>query len=219
VFIKSLNHFFMSFNENNYIPEESSSQKVFSFIWDLLKVIVVSLLIILPVRYFLIKPFYVKGASMEPTFHDNEYLIINEVSYGLKIPFSEGKYFEVGHPKRGDIIVFRYPKDPSQYFIKRVVALPGEKVEIKDNQVYIYQDSRKALLDESVYLDSSVKIAGNKVWTLGPDEYYVLGDNREYSLDSRSFGPVSREMIVGKVWLRGWPIWRLDHFQSIDYGL
>jgi signal peptidase I len=201
-------------------PELTPVQKVIHFIWDLIKVVVISLIIILPVRYFLIKPFYVKGASMEPSFYDDEYLIINEITYGLHIPFSGGRIYPIGHPQRGDIIVFRYPKDPSQYFIKRVVGLPGERVEIKDHQVFITRpETTPQLVDETSYLPNYINTEGDRTWDLGYDEYYVLGDNREYSLDSRTFGPVNREMIVGKVWFRGWPIWRLTMFPKVDYGL
>jgi signal peptidase I len=191
------------FSESRLMP----TQKVLHFIWDLVKVVCVSLAIIIPVRYFLIQPFYVKGASMEPSFFDHEYLIIDEISYRF------------GEPRRGDIVVFKYPKDPSQYFIKRIIGLPGEKIEIADNKVYIHpsKNQPKFILDESAYLNESVRTLGNKIWTLGADEYYVLGDNRESSLDSRSFGPVFRELVVGKVWLRGWPVWRIGLFSEVVY--
>ncbi|MEK7511841.1 MAG: signal peptidase I [Patescibacteria group bacterium] len=199
----------MSFvTKNSYEPEMTPVGKVVHLFWDLLKVVCVSLAIIIPVRYFLIQPFYVKGASMEPSFYDHEYLIIDEIGY------------RIGEPNRGDIIVFKYPKDPSQYFIKRIVGLPGEKIEISDNQVYIYKDKdrkQKFLLDENDYLQSGVNTTGDKNWLLGPDEYYVLGDNRENSLDSRIFGPVYRDLIVGKVWLRGWPFWRATLFSEVSY--
>jgi len=191
-----------------YELELTPVQKVIRFVWDLVKVVCVSLAIIIPVRYFLIQPFYVKGASMEPSFYDHEYLIINEISY------------RISAPERGDIIVFKYPKDPSQYFIKRIIGLPNEKIEIADGRVYVYAevDSKvKKMLDESLYLDPEVKTTNSKSWVLGHDEYYVLGDNREYSLDSRGFGPVYRDLIVGKVWLRGWPISRAAIFPEVIY--
>lgn len=182
-------------------------QKVGHFFWDLLKVVCISLAIIIPVRYFLIQPFYVKGASMEPSFYDHEYLIINEIGYRLE------------EPQRGDIVVFKYPEDPSQYFIKRIVGLPGEKVEIKDNQVFIQKNSGQiVMLDESKYLPTTAQTAGNKFWQLGPQEYYVMGDNRNFSLDSRTFGPVYRDLIIGRVWLRGWPVWRLTVFSPPNYN-
>lgn len=199
----------MSFvTKSNYEKELTPIQKVLHLFWDLLKVVCVSLAIIIPVRYFLIQPFYVKGASMEPSFYDHEYLIIDEISYRMN------------EPNRGDIIVFKYPKDPSQYFIKRIVGLPGEKIEISGSQVFIYKDKdrkQKFLLDEGDYLELGVKTTGDKAWILGPDEYYVLGDNRENSLDSRNFGPVYRDLIVGRVWLRGWPFWRAALFSGVQY--
>ncbi len=184
-------------------------KKILAFTWELVKVVVISLVIIIPVRYFLIQPFYVKGASMEPTFYDREYLIIDEIGYRL-------------HPvQRGDIIVFRYPKDPQEYFIKRVIGLPGEKVEIKDGQVYIYNQQYKdgVALDET-YLSSTVKTfanTGTESVTLGPNEYYVLGDNRNESKDSRSFGPVDKSFLIGRVMFRGWPVNRITVFQTPIY--
>ena len=196
------------YNDGVFEEEQTNVQKFIQFVWDLLKVVTISLAIIIPVRYFLIQPFYVKGASMEPSFYDHEYLIIDEISYRL------------GEPSRGDIIVFKYPKDPSQYFIKRIVGLPGEKVQVKDDQVYVYPaEGKKFMLDETNYLELGSATTGNKEWILGPDEFYVLGDNRDYSLDSRSFGPVYEDLIVGKVWLRGWPFWRIKTFPNVDYSV
>lgn len=207
----------MGLVDKNYFEENMTPLKrIAHYFFDLIKVVCVSLAIIIPVRYFLIQPFYVRGASMEPSFFDHEYLIIDEISYRFR------------EPARGDIVVFKYPKDPSQYFIKRIVGLPGEKVEIKDSQVYIYpsqnndseeESGAKFILDENFYLDGNVQTIGNKAWALGPDEYYVLGDNRESSLDSRNFGPVYGELIVGRVWLRGWPFWRAAIFQEINYSM
>ncbi|NQT49803.1 signal peptidase I [Candidatus Kuenenbacteria bacterium] len=197
----------MGFTDKDFLDNLTPTQKVLQFFWDLLKVVCISLAIIIPVRYFLIQPFYVKGASMEPSFYDHEYLIINEINYR----FSE--------PDRGDIIVFKYPKDPSQFFIKRIIGLPGEKIEITGGQIYIYPkgENTKFLLEESGYLDEDVKTSNSKSWKLGANEFYVMGDNRDYSLDSRSFGPVYRELIVGKVWFRGWPFWRFTLFSNVQY--
>jgi len=187
----------------------SLGKQILIFGWEIFKVVTISLAIIIPVRYFLIQPFYVKGASMEPNFSDFEYLIINEISYR----FNE--------PQRGEVIVFRYPHDPSQFFIKRVIGLPGEQVVIRDGQVYIKSSTSQELvvLDESAYLSATTKTGGQIDVTLGPDEYYLLGDNRAASLDSRAFGPVSRQSIIGKTLLRGWPIDKVGVFKSVDYGL
>ena len=200
----------MGFVNKEYFGEKelTPTQKVLQFFWDLLKVVCVSLAIIIPVRYFLIQPFYVKGASMEPSFYDHEYLIIDEISYRFN------------DPSRGDIIVFKYPKDPSQYFIKRIIGLPGEVVDISDNRVYIHgadDNKQKFLLEENEYLPDENRALDSRKWTLGPDEYYVMGDNREYSLDSRRFGPVDSSLIIGRVWFRGWPFWRFTTFPEVQY--
>ncbi len=182
-------------------------KKFFLFIWEITKITAISLAIILPVRYFLIQPFYVKGASMEPNFHDHEYLIIDELSYRFT------------PPERGQVIVFRYPRNPQEYFIKRVVGLPGEEVQIKDGQVIIFNEANpdglpineKYLSSELITFDASeLKVS------VGPDEYFVLGDNRSASKDSRSFGPVNKSFITGKVLFRGWPLKDVTIFDN-DY--
>ena len=200
----------MGFVNKEYFGEKelTPTQKVLQFFWDLLKVVCVSLAIIIPVRYFLIQPFYVKGASMEPSFYDHEYLIIDEISYRFN------------DPSRGDIIVFKYPKDPSQYFIKRIIGLPGEVVDISDNRVYIHgadDNKQKFLLEENEYLPDENRTLDSRKWSLGSVEYYVMGDNREYSLDSRRFGPVDSSLIIGRVWFRGWPFWRFTTFPEVQY--
>ena len=180
-----------------------------SFIWETFKVIVISLAIIVPIRYFVIQPFYVKGASMEPNFFDQEYLIIDEVSYRFR------------QPERGEVIVFRYPRDPSNFFIKRIIGLPGDRVVIEDGQVVIYPagESDGVILDESSYLSSDISTRDSVDVTLKLDEYYVLGDNRPASLDSRRFGPLDEAVIIGRVWLRGWPFDRFMIFATPEYSL
>ncbi len=172
-------------------------KKLFLFLQELTKLAAIALLIIVPVRYFLIQPFYVKGASMEPNFHNYEYLIIDELSYRFNAP------------QRGEIIVFRYPRDPQEHFIKRVIGLPGESVQIKNGNIYIFNDAYPDgfILKEDYLKESEVTLSNseNKL-TLKADEYFVLGDNRNASQDSRIFGAVNKSFITGKVWLRGLPI-------------
>ncbi len=166
-------------------------------IWEFLKIILISLVIILPIRYFIIQPFYVKGASMEPNFHDREYLIIDEISYR----FNE--------PERGQVIVFRYPNNPQEYFIKRVIGLPGETISMIDGEIFIYNTSNPDgfKLDESSYLTDNIKtyVTDEEPVVLGSNEYFVLGDNRYASKDSRTFGSLNESFITGKVLLRAWP--------------
>ena len=189
------------------IESRSLIATAFDFGKEILHVVVISLAIIVPVRYFLIQPFYVKGASMEPNFYDHEYLIIDEIGYRL------------GEPMRGDIVVFRYPNDASQFFIKRVIGLPGERVVVADGMVRIYNQAHPDgfVLDESDYLNVGVRTTGEKDVTLKGDEYFLMGDNRGASMDSRIFGPVARGFIVGRVWFRGWPPEKM-RFYNNDKG-
>jgi signal peptidase I len=177
------------------------------FVVEILQIVIVSVAIIIPVREFLIKPFIVRGASMEPNFYDSEYLIIDELSYRF------------GNPERGDIVVFNYPRDPEQFFIKRVIGLPGETIEISDGEVSIYNDDNPVgeTLEEE-YIGSE-KTLGKKRVELNDNEYFVMGDNRGYSLDSRSFGPIKSSDIVGRVWVRGFPFNRVGGFETPNYNL
>ena len=168
--------------EQNYY-EEPPQESVKSFIWETVKIVIICLIIVLPVRAYVIKPFYVKGASMEPNFHDHEYLIINEIGYHL------------GDPVRGEIVVFKHNDAEKSYYIKRIIGLPSERVVIKDNEIYIYnqQNPDGFKLNESEYLPSTAITDGEVNVQLKANEYYVLGDNRISSLDSRRFGPITRE--------------------------
>ncbi|MFH1111497.1 MAG: signal peptidase I [Patescibacteria group bacterium] len=180
----------------------SGIKDAFAFIWELIKVVIISLAIILPIRYFLVQPFYVKGASMEPNFYDRDYLIVDEISYRLR------------SPERGEVVIFRYPRDRSQYFIKRIIGLPGEDIIIKNGQVIINgSDGKKKELIEP-YVTLSVATSGNIDVSLGSTEYFLLGDNRDASLDSRSFGAVKSSDFIGRAWIRGWPFNRWDYFSS-----
>jgi len=178
-------------------------KKFFLFVWEIAKVTAISLAIILPVRYYLIQPFYVKGASMEPNFYDHEYLIIDELSYRFT------------PPERGQVVVFRYPHNPQEYFIKRVIGLPGETVQIKDGNIWIFNaDFPNGFVITEDYLPDDLVTYGqsDEKVAVGQDEYFVLGDNRNASKDSRNFGPVSKNFITGKVLLRGWPFTRMMFF-------
>ena len=177
-------------------------KKIFVFIWETFKIVVISLAIIIPVRYFLIQPFFVRGASMEPNFDNGQYLVINEIGYRFE------------EPQRKEVVVFKYPLDPSQYYIKRIIGLPNETVEIKNNQVIIYnlESPQGKILDESSYLPAGTITWGETKVKLAKDEYFVLGDNRQASSDSRQWGVLPRENVIGRVWLRAWPFDQLTIF-------
>ncbi len=161
-------------------------KKILLFIFEIVKITIIALLIVVPIRIFIFQPFFVKGASMEPNYHNLDYLIVDEISYRL------------GEPQRGDVIIFYNPNDQSQRFIKRVIGLPGETVKIADGNVYIKNSGEFKLLDESAYLPEGLKTLGQETIVLKDDQYFVMGDNRDSSYDSRRFGPVDKDLIIGK---------------------
>lgn len=163
-----------------------------SFWKDFLRFIIVSALIIIPIRTWVAQPFLVRGASMEPTFEDGEYLIIDEITYRFR------------EPERGEVIVFRFPQDPSKFFIKRVIGLPGEKIEIRSNKILINDKE----LGE-FYLEE-VLTTPDGVVELDAGEYFMLGDNRLFSSDSRKWGALERHFIIGRALVRLWPPARID---------
>lgn len=134
-------------------------------VWEIAKFGLVVLVIVMPIRLYIAQPFIVSGDSMVPTFHSGDYLIIDELTYNF-----------VREPEKDEVIIFRYPQDPSKFFIKRIVGLPGETVNVD-----------------------------GKEWQMGEDEYFVMGDNRLFSLDSRSWGPLPKKNITGRALVRLWP--------------
>lgn len=182
--------------EETLTPETAQNEtppKKENAIVEIIRFSVIALLIVVPVRMFIAQPFIVSGASMQETFHTGEYLIVDQLSYH----FNE--------PRRGDVIVFRYPKDPSKFFIKRVIGLPGETIDIKDAVVTIYNDEHQdgIILDEP-YIKSMTPIKELKE-KLGEREYFVMGDNRDESSDSRMWGVLPEERIIGRAFLRLFP--------------
>ena len=177
----------------------------FTFIWEVFKIVIIALIIVVPIRYFLFQPFFVRGQSMEPSFQDGDYLIIDELSY---------RFSEI---KRGDVVVFKYPNNPSQRYIKRIIGLPGELVEIKSGLVMVYSEDNKQVLDEREYLSSETKTPGQARVLLDENDYFVLGDNRSLSSDSRSWGLLNRKYIIGKVFIRAWPLTALAKIEAPQY--
>jgi signal peptidase I len=183
----------------------TTGQAVKSSRWaEIVHVVLLTLAIVIPVRVFLANPFKVQGASMEPNYFDKEYLIIDELSYRLH------------NPIRGEVIVFRPPTDPTKFFIKRVIGVPGDTVELMNGIVKIYNAEHPNgwVLDESSYLDladiseDERAAMSMRPLTLGEEEYFVMGDNRRASYDSRFFGAIQEESIVGRAFVRGWPVHR-----------
>ena len=178
------------------MPEEKSTWG--NELWSIVRIIIISLAIVLPIRYFIAQPFIVRGSSMEPNFADREYLVIDEVSFFFR------------EPRRGEAIVFRLPQGPHQFLIKRVIGLPGETVLIKSGRVTVVNAREPAgrALEES-YLDPSrAPTYPDMEVTLGPEDYFVMGDNRLASSDSRVWGWLPRNFIVGRAVFRAWPVAR-----------
>jgi len=134
--------------------------------------------------------FVVEGPSMQPNFHTGQYIIVSRVNYLL------------GNPQRGEVVVFHYPGNPQEDYIKRVIGLPGDTVEIRDTQVYV---NGIQLSEPYINEPCSATSCRDNVWELGENEYFVMGDNRNHSSDSRVFGPVGRDHIVGEALIRYWP--------------
>lgn len=190
------------------LKSERHMRKFLSFIWEISKLTIIALLIVVPIRYYVFQPFIVKGQSMEPNFENGDYLIVDELSYHLRAP------------QRGEVIVFKYPLDPSQRYIKRIIGLPGETVEIKDGKIDIYgENSEVKILDELTYLPSFTQTEGNIRITLNKNEYFVLGDNRlgMSSYDSRRWGSLPRENIIGRVVIRAWPVATMAKIEAPAY--
>ena len=166
---------------------------------EILRFSLIALIIVIPIRMFIAQPFIVSGASMKETFHSGEYLIVDQLSY------------ELHKPTRGDVIVFRYPRDPSKFFIKRIIGVPGDTVDIEGNTVRIANATNPNgyILNEP-YIKSMDP--GNPVHeVLGDREYFVMGDNRNESSDSRVWGVLQEERIIGRAYLRLFPPQEFDY--------
>ncbi len=155
----------------------------------------VAFLSVFLIHQFLAQPFLVQGASMEPNFKNGGYLLVDRISYRFK------------EPEKGDVIIFRYPQNRSLFYIKRIIGLPGEKIEIKGGDLFVNNN----LLEEE-YLKPGTETSFFSVdkFILGKDQYFVLGDNRPFSFDSRRWGPINEKDIIGVVRVRFWP--RLSFF-------
>jgi signal peptidase I len=174
------------------MPVEQS-EKEENFFTELLKFVLIAAAIVFPIRLFIAQPFIVSGASMEPTFQHGQYLIVDELSYRFQ------------EPSRGDVIIFKYPKNPKEFFIKRIIGLPEESVSISGNTITItHQDGTEMVLEEPYVVNRGN--GSTDIYELQGDEYFVMGDNRPESSDSRVWGPLPRDHIIGRALIRLLPI-------------
>lgn len=166
---------------------------------DLFTLALLIVVVVIPIRVFVASPFVVDGESMHPTFENFDYLVVDELVYRFSAP------------KRGDVIVFRYPNNPSVFYIKRIIGLPGETVSINRGVVSITSPSgTKFTLSEPYIVNEDATYT--KSVSLGADEYFVMGDNRPNSSDSRVWGPLPRHDIIGRVDLQLLPLRRIGFF-------
>ncbi len=176
---------------------------IFNFLLDVFKLSVMALLILLPIRAYIAEPFVVLGASMEPNFENRDYLIVDQLTYKFR------------EPKRGEVIVFKYPYDQNQFYIKRIIGLPGEIIDFKDGKVFIKnKENPEGFFLNEKYIDSTNQTFGRGPITLKYDEYFVMGDNRGASSDSRRWGPLKKEYIIGRVLLRLMPFERVKLYTN-----
>ncbi len=174
-------------------PEPVAPPKTEHPILEIVRFSLIALIIVIPIRMFIAQPFIVSGASMEETFQSGEYLIVDQLSYQFHTP------------NRGDVIVFRYPNDPSKFFIKRVIGLPGETIAIDGNVVTITNEvSPNGIILDEPYI-KSMDNGTTMTEKLGAREYFVMGDNRDQSSDSRVWGVLQEERIIGRAFLRLFP--------------
>jgi signal peptidase I len=176
----------------------SSPSTASSLFRELVEVVLLALILYFGIS-FAVQAVHVEGLSMWATLDDNDYLIANKIDYRLH------------PPQRGDIIILRPPTDNSKDFIKRIIALPGEKILISEGYVYI--NGRK--LDEPYLPDAWVVLNNFPAKVMGPNEYFVMGDNRNRSQDSRTFGPITKDRIDGRAWFRIWPLPRFGDIYAM----
>jgi signal peptidase I len=171
--------------------EKWSWKEFFSFIF-------LTLVIVLPIRFFIAQPFIVQGESMDPTFETGQYLIVDQLTYR----FNE--------PERGDVVIFKLPKEVTggRFLIKRMIGLPGETVRIDGTDIYIKQPGQEEFRLDDEFVEHPKETL--LMETLGEKEYFVLGDNRANSLDSRFFGTVDRKYLVGRALVRLFPLTKID---------
>lgn len=173
--------------------------RIGSLFLDFIETIVIALSIFLVIYLFFLQPHQVNGLSMFPNFQNGEYVLTDKVTFKMR------------NPKRGEVIVFHAPAaahcplGTGCDFIKRVIGLPGETVEVKNGHIYINSQELKEPYIPAEYVTQPGEFSKNRVITLGPDEYFVDGDNRPYSSDSRAWGPITKSAIVGRAFFVYWP--------------
>ena len=184
----------------------SPLKRIVNFFLDFVETAVVALSIFVVVYLFLVQPHEIKGGSMEPTFNNNEYILTDKISYRFK------------EPKRGDVVIFKAPKNPDVDYIKRIIGLPGERIKIQNGAIYINGKKLSEPYIRDITSLTSTQYLQEGVETTVPEGYFfVMGDNRTGSMDSREFGPIAENVIIGHAILRYWPLPALGLVPSVSY--
>jgi len=182
----------------NLTGKEVVKKGGWSSFWELVKFIIIALIIVIPIRMFIAQPFLVSGESMDPTFANKQYLMVDELSYKL------------GNINRGDVVIFRYPKDPKRFFIKRIIGLPNEEIDINNGIIKIKNaENPDGFNLEEPYINEEFNTTGT--YKTNDKEYFVMGDNRNRSSDSRFWGIVPKKNLVGRAYLRLLPLSKMSY--------
>lgn len=193
-------------SSNNFIKKVTFRER-YKDVLDFIKFAIIAAVIVIPIRMFIAQPFVVNGESMYPTFNDKEYLIVDEISY------------IINGADRGDVVIFKYPKDTSRFFIKRIIGMPNEKISIEKGEITIFNEENKNgfKLDEP-YINE--KFETSETYITGDDEYFVMGDNRNRSSDSRIWGILPQKLMIGRAYLRLLPIKNISYLPgSFNYEI
>ncbi|PAV27185.1 signal peptidase I [Tamilnaduibacter salinus] len=216
--------------------KEEGDERREPYLVDLSRSFFPVLAIVLVLRSFLVEPFQIPSGSMRPTLEVGDFILVNKFAYGLRLPVLRNEVVDLGDPERGDIMVFRYPKDGETNYIKRVIGLPGDRIRYRNHDLFI--NGEKVATDfvatlppfelkhemlGNVRHDIMVSIRetgrqGNGAWTIPEGEYFVMGDNRDNSNDSRFWGTVPDRLVVGKafaIWMHWESLFSLPEFNRV----
>lgn len=183
-------------------------KKAIAAFFDFLQGIVVVMAILVMIYLFVMSPQEINGASMEPNFHNGEYILTNKVTYKLK------------NPQRGDVVIFKSPKNKDIDYIKRIIGLPGDTVELRNNAFFVNEQLvEEPYIPEGTFLYGGSYLQENDLIIVPEGMYFVVGDNRPHSSDSREFGPIPKEDFIGQAFLRYWPFDRAGVLPNPSYNI
>jgi len=203
-------------NEEQTLPASVGKEKKESIIWEYGKSILIALALAMFIRTFIVQAFVIPSGSMEETLMVGDRILVNKFLYGITIPFTDIRLLKFSHPSRGDVVVFVYPRNPSQDFIKRVIGEPGDRIRIVNKKVYVndklYTNPHEQHTDSRIIPAALNPRDNMPEITVPADSYFVMGDNRDNSFDSRFWGFVKGESIKGPAFIKYWS-WDAKHWK------